>query len=461
MKDRIGDHAVVLGASMAGVLAARALADRYDRVTVVERDRLPEVGMGRRGVPQGRHIHAVQPSGRRAIEELFPGATAELVEQGALSGDVGRDGVWCFAGNIICDGDYGLELLTVSRPLLEGHLRSRLVRLPNVELMEECDVHGLSVDATGSRVTGARVRRRRDGSTEETLPADLVVDATGRGSRMPRWLQDVGFPVPEDEETGLDVSYTTCRFPREPTDEELIIITSAVAPEGRRGGGAIAVEGDSWMVTLGGVLGEHAPTDPEGFVDYAATLPLNAIHELIRDREPLSEPVLMRYPTARRRHYERLERFPERLVVLGDALCSFNPVYGQGMSVAASEAVTLRDCLDTGVADIGPRFFAATRSIVGDAWGMAADGDAQYVSDPTYRPSLPARLVKRYQERLMRVARHDPVVGQAFMAVLGMVARPPSLLHPRIALRVLAGPVRARRPSTPVATRSPAALSER
>lgn len=434
----IGDHAVVLGGSMAGVLAARVLADRYRRVTVVERDTLPAVGMRRRGVPQDRHIHALQTRGKRAIETLFPGATEELVEQGAVIGDWGSTATMCFSGHRLRSVEAGLDLLALSRPLLEGHLRARLGHLGNVTLSAGCEVHGLAVER--DRVTGARILQRRDSGAEVVLPADLVLDATGRGSRSPRWLHELGYPVPREDETGLEVTYTSCRFPREATDERHAIIVSAVHP-GRRGGGAIAVEGDSWVVTLGGVLGERAPTDVGGFVDYAATLAIPDIHELVRGREPLSEPVLMRYPTARRRRYELLDRFPGGVVVLGDALCSFNPVYGQGMSVAAVEALALGECLDAGDDAVGQRFFAAVTDLVGDAWGMAADGDAQYTRASP--PSLPDRLAARFQRRMLETAAVDPVVARSFLEVMAMTARPTSLLRPRLVARVLAGGRRA------------------
>lgn len=460
MKERIGDHAVVLGGSMAGVLAARALADRYRKVTVVDRDHFPsEVGMRRRGVPQDRHIHALQPSGARAIETMFPGVTQELVDQGASLGDAGRHGRWCFAGNPLRTTTTGFELLTLSRPLLEGHLRARLGRLSNVAFLDDCDVHGLILDDTATRVTGVRILRRRDGSAEEVLPAELAVDATGRGSRLPHWLEDLGYPAPDEEETGLDVTYMTCRFPRRPTDDKRIIIVSAVPPHGRRGGGAIAVEGDSWLVTLGGVLGEQAPRDIDGFVEYASTLPVDDLHDLIRDREPLGEPVLMRFPTGRRRRYDTLDRFPEGLVVAGDALCSFNPVYGQGISVAAAEAVALGECLDDGLEAIGRRFLEAISTVVGDAWSMAAAGDARYMPKVAAKQSLPERLVGRYQQRLLEAATHDPVVAHAFLGVIGMLARPPALLHPRMAARVLASSLgwRSRSPgATDAAAREPA-----
>lgn len=433
----IRDHAIVLGASMAGVLAARVLADRYERVTLVERDHLPHPGEHRRGVPQGRHVHALLTRGAREIEELFPGATDQLVAQGAVLGVASRDMTVSLSGTQLCRTDAGLEMLSVSRPLLEGHLQTRLLDLANVSTLEGCEVHGLTANLDRTRVTGVRVLQRADDSAEEILDADLVVDATGRGSRSPTWLGSLGYPTPREEEIGIRLAYTTCEYPRRTEDEDAQIIVGT-NPPGRRGGGAIAVEGHRWVVTLAGVLGDHAPTDRRGFVEYASTLPIADIYELIRDREPLTEPVLMRYPASRRRRYDEVARFPEGFLVTGDALCNFNPIYGQGMSVAAVEAATLARCLDVGDERIGPRFFEATGTTIELAWEMAAGGDAAYDEIEVSRPPK-ARLIDRYLQRLTRVAGQDPEVAAAFMRVIALVASPTTLLQPRVAWRVLGG----------------------
>ena len=189
MQRRLGDRAVVLGGSMAGLLAARVLADAYPEVVVVERDELPDAPAHRRGVPQSRHIHGLLARGQQALEELFEGLTADLVARGAPAGDMLEHVRLYFGGHRLQPGDSGLLALQASRPLLEAALRARVRALPSVEFMDRCDVAGLTSTSGGGRVTGARVVRRLDGSAEQILPADLVVDATGRGSRTPAWLK--------------------------------------------------------------------------------------------------------------------------------------------------------------------------------------------------------------------------------------------------------------------------------
>ncbi|HSK95891.1 MAG TPA: hypothetical protein VK891_04660, partial [Euzebyales bacterium] len=203
MNKQIGDRAVVLGASMAGLLAARVLTDSYGQVTVIDRDELPEAPVHRRGVPHGRHLHALAARGQQALEELFPGLTAELIARGTPSGDLLANGRLYFSGHRLRQAPTGLVLLCASRPFLEGHVRARVRALPNLRFLDRCDVVGLATTTEGRRVTGVRVLRRADGSAEEVLGADLVVDATGRGSRTPVWLDALGYPRPEREQVAI------------------------------------------------------------------------------------------------------------------------------------------------------------------------------------------------------------------------------------------------------------------
>ena len=207
MDKQIGDRAVVLGASLAGLLAARVLAERYALVTVLDRDDLPEAPTHRRGVPHGRHIHALAARGQQILEELFPGLTAELVGLGAPAGDMLTDARFYLNGHRLSQTHTGLMLLCASRPFLEGQVRMRVRALPNVRFQDQRDVVGLSTTEDGRRVTGARVLRRADGSAEELVAADLVVDASGRGSRTPAWLEMLGYGRPGRDEVRIGLGY--------------------------------------------------------------------------------------------------------------------------------------------------------------------------------------------------------------------------------------------------------------
>jgi 2-polyprenyl-6-methoxyphenol hydroxylase-like FAD-dependent oxidoreductase len=434
--ETIGRHAVVLGGSMAGLLAARSLLGRFDRVTLVERDRFPAVGEHRKGVPQARHSHGLLASGSAAIERMFPGARDELVALGAMSGDLGRDGRFVVGGVRILDGETGEVSISVSRPLLEGYLRRRLLEFPTLRALDSCDALGLEMEK--DRVRGVRVLRRADGSAEERLPADLVVDATGRGSRAPVWLRAAGFDPPEEERVEIGVGYTTviCRRKTEHLGGQRVVVIGA-APPNRRCGVAVALEGDRWMVTLVGYLGDHAPVTREGLIDFARTLPAPDLYELLSCVEMIEEPVTARFPHSQRRRYERLTRFPEGLIVSGDALCSFNPIFGQGMSVAALEAEKLGMAIDEGPREVWRRFFPAAARIVDAPWSMAVGNDLHF-DEVTGKRTLAGRFVRAYLSRFVRAASVDSVAATAFLRVTHLLSPPGSLFAPRLAWRAFA-----------------------
>jgi 2-polyprenyl-6-methoxyphenol hydroxylase-like FAD-dependent oxidoreductase len=437
MSRRIGDRAVVLGASMAGLLAARVLADAYAQVTVIDRDQLPETPMHRRGVPHGRHAHALLTGGQQALEELFPGLTAELIAHRAPTGDLLSRGRWYLNGHRLRQAPIGLVALSPSRPLLEGQIRARVRALPNVAFLDRCDILGLAATPDRRRITGVRALRRADGSTEQVLGADLVVDATGRGSRTPVWLEALGYARPETEQVRIGLGYATRTYRLLPDalDGDLAIVQAAT-PQQPRGGVLLLLEDDRWMVTLGGRLGDHPPTDPDGFLDFARSLWFPDIYEAIRHAEPLDDPVGFRFPVSVRYRYERLDRFPDGLLVMGDAVCSFNPVYGQGMSVAALEALILRRHLQQGAAPQPRRLFRDQARVVDVPWEIAVGGDLAFPGVPGRR-TLKVRLVNAYIARLHAAAAHDAHLAGAFLRVAGLVAPPQSLLRPGVALRVL------------------------
>jgi 2-polyprenyl-6-methoxyphenol hydroxylase-like FAD-dependent oxidoreductase len=424
MNRQIGDRAVVLGASMAGLLAARVLTDSYGQVTVIDRDELPETPMHRRGVPHGRHLHALAARGQQALEELFPGLTAELVAHGVPAGDLLANGRWYFSGHRLRQAHTGLVLLCAGRPFLESYVRARVRALPNLRFLGRCDVVGLATTQDGRRVTGARVLRRADGGAEELLGADLVVDATGRGSRAPAWLDALGYPRPEREQVRMGLGYATrtYRLPSDALDGDLTILDAAT-PQHPRTGALLILEGDRWMLTLAGILGDHPPTDPDGFLAFARSLRFPDIYQAIRDAQPLDDPVGLRFPASVRHRYERLDRLPAGFLVVGDAVCSFNPIYGQGMTVAALEALTLRRHLEPGVEPQPRRWFRDLARVVDVPWDMAAGGDLVFPGVQGRR-TLKVRLVSAYLARLHAAAARDASLASAFLRVVGMVAPP-------------------------------------
>ncbi|MEU5164365.1 FAD-dependent monooxygenase [Streptomyces sp. NPDC020875] len=428
-------HAIVLGAGVAGLLAARVLTDFYGRVTVVDRDPLDGPPAGRRGVPQGGHSHDALARGHQIMEELFPGLGAELVAAGAPLGDIARDARWIVGGRTLSRSESGLTTVTCTRPFREYHLRRRLAALPGVELCGGTSVVRPAVDPERRAVTGVVVLR--DG-VERTLDADLVVDATGRGSRTPVWLEELGLPRVTEERHKIDIGYVTCFYRTQPEafDGDISINTVA-SPEVPRGASCARVEGGRTVVTAYGVLGDHPPVDHEGFLDFVKSLQAPDAHEVLQEAELLTAPARYRFPTNLRRRYERLADFPAGLLVLGDAVASVNPRYGQGMTIAALEALVLRGHLaGTAGAPDGLGFFRELADqVIDDVWEMTLISD---LSIPGVEGERTPEVLAAHEVvgRAQAAAAHDSTVALACLRLFGLIDPFTALLEPPVLERV-------------------------
>lgn len=428
-----GEHAVVVGAGIAGLLAARVLADAFDEVTILERDRFPDEPLPRRGVPQGRHVHVMLEAGKATLEDLFPGYRSDLISAGGLEIDGASDVNFYAEGDYLADGPHPLPHYAATRPLYEQVVRNRVANLDGVHLRSRCQFRDYLV-TEASTVEGV-VFTNEETAIEE-LAATLVVDATGRTSRTPAWLERHGYTSPQVDEVHIDLAYSTILLERPTDDVRAFVITPS--PSEPRGAGILPVEGDRWVMTLGGMHGDHPPSDSDGFVDFAASFPVSDVKKLLEEHEWVSDDIAhYPFPSNTRHHYEKLDRFPDGLVVVGDGIASFNPLYGQGMSVAALEALLLHSSLATGgLDDLAARFFKQSTGVVDIAWMMAVGADFQFpqTSGPKPRGS---GLMSRYITRLNRKAHTDGTLRDTFMRVMMMENPPTTLLHPSVVWRVL------------------------
>jgi 2-polyprenyl-6-methoxyphenol hydroxylase-like FAD-dependent oxidoreductase len=425
--------AVVIGAGMAGLVAARVLSERCADVTVLDRDKLPEGGTPRRGVPQGGHPHVLLVSGLRELAGLFPGFEDELAGAGATRFDIGTGLCAYRYGRRWPREPTGLDLVSVSRPQLESLVRDRVTQLPGVTVRDGVSVTALAGD--GGRVTGAVL------DIGETLDADLVVDGSGRGSRSDRWLAALGFPAPEQTEIKVGVAYTTRLFRRghDDLDGWRAAVVLPTPPLENRYGVALPIEGDRWIVSVGGWHIDAPPGDTAAFEEFAKSLPDPIVADLIIAAEPLTDPVAYRFPTSRRRAFDRLDRLPAGYVALGDSFCSFNPIYGQGVTVAAMAAGALGAALDrhgTATVAMARDYHRAAAELIATPWRFAVGGDFSYPKTTGPRPRGTA-LSNWYARRIALASQVAPDINAAFLRVQQLIDPASVLFRPGLIARVL------------------------
>ncbi|MFI5871467.1 NAD(P)/FAD-dependent oxidoreductase [Streptomyces sp. NPDC051445] len=438
--------AVVLGGSHAGMLAARALADVAERVVVVERDALPDGPAPRKGLPQARHAHMLWSGGVRAVEELLPGVTEALRAAGARRTPVTTDMVVMGARGWFRRWPESHHVILAGRDLLDATIRAQVLMDHRIELLSSAEVLGLEGDA--GTVTGVRVRAR--GSQERVVSGGLVVDATGRGSRAGRWLEELGLPAVERREVDAGLAYAS-RLYRAPEQARSGYPVVNVQPDPRedvpgRAGFLLPIEDGHWIVTLNGTRGgEPSPADDD-FLRFAREeLRHPVIGQLLEQAEPVSGVSFTRATVNRRHFYERMPAWPENFVVVGDALAAYNPLYGHGLAVAAQSAVILRDVVRRrgwGAAGLSRRIQKAVARPVGTAWDLAVGQDVFCEGATEEGPTARDRLVAAYVGRLMLTATGNGRIARRVTDVTSLERGPEVLLSPSVLLAAALGPLK-------------------
>jgi 2-polyprenyl-6-methoxyphenol hydroxylase-like FAD-dependent oxidoreductase len=439
-------NAVVIGASMAGMLTARVLAEKFESVLILEQDELPDTPMPRSGLPQAKHLHALLPRGLQILEKLFPEIRTELIGAGAEPLDVGEDVAWLTPEGWGVRCKSGLEGLAFTRDLLDWTVRRRLMRLPNIRIQDKATVLGLTggtrrvegvhlstLDKTGQRIGN-------------TIEADLIAVATGRNSAVPLWLEKLGLPRPLTSEINAHIGYASRMFRRSETFHGCWKATfvQAAPPEHTRGGILFPVEGNRWLVTLQGGDSDYPPTHDAGFLEFARSLRSQVLYDAIKDAEPLTPITSYRSTQNCLRHYERLSLWPERLLVIGDATCAFNPVYGQGMTTAALAAEDLRKRLKhyvTSLDGLAHRYQKNLARINSAPWTLSTGEDLRFRNTEGATPSFSTKLMHRYIDHVLRLGTKSRFIRKRFLEVQGMLKRPESLFSPLVLLRVLSNTI--------------------
>lgn len=437
--------AIVLGGSMAGIWTARVLADHFAHVTIVERDQLPTRPEHRPGVPQDRQYHILLRRGLQIMGELFPGAQEALLAAGAVQFDQINDVKTKFQGEWLPQYPSGELLLACSRVLLEATLREHLRDYPQIAIRDGREVTELVADDSRQRVTGVRIRARRgpERGTESVLKADFVVDATGRNSRAPEWLALLGYPRPDETVINPHLGYVS-RYYRQPeghSGQWQMMYVLPNPPGGTRSGLIFPQEDNTWVVMMAGANKDYPPTDEAGFAAFARSIDPQ-FYRVLQTAEPLTSAFGYRRTANRWRHYESLAHWPDGLAVVGDAFCAFNPVYGQGMAVAAMTAVALDEELRRATGSLeglATRFQAQVADVTRPVWLLTTGADLAYpeTEGGAAKQGLAERLAYWYTGKVMDTVPYDEQVRRVFLDVNHLLRPASDLFMPGVLWRVV------------------------
>jgi 2-polyprenyl-6-methoxyphenol hydroxylase-like FAD-dependent oxidoreductase len=445
-------HALVIGGSLAGLLMGRVLANHFDRVTIVERDVYPDQPVPRKGVPHSRFPHTLMLRGQQIFEQLFPGLKAELIDRGAIELDSMQDLVFCTSAGLAARAPSGLMLLAFSRDLLDWSIRRRLAAFPEVQFLTKASVRGLLTNAEHTKIVGISLHRHEDSNIEvgENLYADLIVDASGKASRTPEWLEALGYQPPPETKVNAFVGYVAQIYqpPSNLSVDWKMMFMPSAPPHQRRGGAIFPIEGDEsnpqqarWIVSLVGGDRDYPPTDEEGFLAFACSLPMPILVEAMRQAIPLTPPYAYYGNENRLRHYEQLSHSPARLIVVGHAACLLNPTYGQAMTVASLEAMIVDQFFQHhSIDDLDQQTHSLQKQLAKahqEAWSTATGMDNRYHSTQGKPISASSRFVSWYWDQLMEIGINRASVHHTFLEVLHMLKPSISLFQPSILAQVL------------------------
>jgi 2-polyprenyl-6-methoxyphenol hydroxylase-like FAD-dependent oxidoreductase len=441
-------RAIVIGSSIAGLTAAHVLSQHFDEVTIIDRDQISDKAEVRKGVPQGYHAHLILRRGLNILEEHFPGLTAELRAGSARDVNFGAARFYIFGG---WRKAYKSKLGTVacSRPMLEATIYRRILKNPRINIIAETEVVGLCLDDTGTRATGVQLRARKNHNEAErysSVEGDLIVDTSGRDSHAPEWLTDAGYVAPEEVVVNGLAGYAS-RIYQPPASfnwEWDILMMQPSAPAGKRGAVVVPMENGLWQVLLLGAGGEYPPTDEEGFMEYIRSLPTSALYDALQGATPMSPIYGYRRTENQMRYYEKLPRYLEHFLVMGDSVCSFNPMYGQGMSVASMESLVLAECMEEYQAALPNADFkglAATfqkrvAEVIAMPWQLASGEDRRWIAGE--KPDAPTRFMQWYIEQVLRASLTNTTIAEVFYGVQNLLDAPTVLFRPDVMVRVFA-----------------------
>ncbi len=438
-------HAVVIGGSISGLLVARVLADQFESVTLIERGKEPTAPKVRKQVPQGYHAHLLLKSGELYLQDLFPDLVTEMKAEGSVTVDSSADLSWFHHGCWKIKYHSHLRVLTQSRPFLEWHIHRQVSDLDNVIFRYETRAKQFITTSDKTKIIGVELHNRHTNKASENLDTDLLVDASGFGTQTPKLLQELGYTAPKETSVHIGLNYTSYVYECTTSNHDWkSLIIYPRAPQQNRGGCLLTIENNRYLLTLVSYLDDEKPRNYTEFLDFAKSLPHPEIYNFIKNLTPISDLSSYYIPKTVRRHYEKLDNFPDGLVVMGDANCRFDPIFGQGMSVAAKEAIDLGRMLAArakrqsppNVNGLSKPFHQQVARIISTPWLLAITEAYRYPQIEGRRP-FGMKFLHAYTALIFALSSTDKQVHESFMNVLHLLKEPIALFKPSILWKVL------------------------
>lgn len=438
MKER--KKSIVIGGSFAGLIASRILSDFFGNVILIEKDFFPVSLEGRKGTPQANHIHILLAKGKQILMDYFPNLEKKLLENGANKIDFLEDGKFLLATGWAKRFNSGITTFTCTRNLLEKTLRDEIKIIPNIEIIQGTQVTGLISDPSNTRVLGVRCTTS---DKKFELKADLIVDASGRKTNTPNWLEEIGYKKPEELRVDSYVGYATRKYlpPKDFHKKWRMLVILNQPPNNPRAGLIYPIEKNQWLVGLSGIGKNYPPTDEKGFLEFTKKLANSEIYEILKNSKPISDIYGYRIEGSRQYQYEKLNSWPENFIVLGDAVSIFNPFYGQGITSAALGAQTLHKLLpkfkQNSLQGFSKTFQKELAKKTSLPWILGTSEDFRWPTTMGKKPSSLTRFIQNYAEKVMLLGPKSNLATKTFLEMMHMVKSPIVLFHPLIFLKLL------------------------
>ena len=428
--------AIVIGGSIAGLLTARVLSDYFKEVILIEKDNCMDDGQVRFGTPQANHIHVLLAKGREILQDFFPELEGDLIKKGAIKIDFLNDIRYRLPSGWAPKFNSGIITFTCTRTLLENTIRHQIQNISKIKIEQGKQIISFVLEESNKIIL-----KTKEG---KEIHGDLIVDCTGRNTKTPSWLEDIGFTKPRVTKIDSFVRYSTRRYipPKKGRKWKMLVILNKPITNPRIGG-IYPIEDGKWLVGLYSIGKNYPPTDEKGFLEFAQHLESRELYDALKDAVPDSEIYGYTVQGSRKYHYEEMKQWPDNFSVLGDAVSIFNPYYGQGMTSAALGAKALDDMLKNNKMenDFTRKFQKKLSTTVSLPWILGTSEDLRWPTTVGKRPNTITRMVQNHAQKVLLLSPKSTLAAKSFQQMMHMIRSPAIIFHPVILLQLIANSI--------------------